>query len=209
MIGTNEEVVTFPSLAAPPLLCVGYPRTSSVGFGAHPVVQARIAAAGTGRGAALLYPHLLHHFLGLPFPGQEDHFPAVDRKHIQAAPEPSCDPLGLEGLPEAPKKQVSSAPGDATCPWQLERGVPQAVDEQADRRVLHLQEDRVPLAVAHEARGGEVPGVAAPTAVPEVRHPVHHLQNTSQGARLAVVQVGGVCGDSPHSSCYLFPSLPA
>lgn len=110
-------------------------------FRAHPVVEAWVAAAGTGRGAALLYPHLFHNFLGLPFPRQENHFSTIDCNHIQAASESPCDSLGQERLPEAPKKQVSSAPGNATGYWQLERGVSQSVDEQADRCVLHLQED--------------------------------------------------------------------
>lgn len=119
-------------------------------FGAHPVVEARVAAAGTGGGAALPDPHLLQDFLRLPFPWKENHFSAVDCNHVQAAPESPRDSLGLQRLPEAPKNQVSPALGDATGPWQLERGVAQAVDEQADGIVLHLQEHRVPLAVAHK-----------------------------------------------------------
>lgn len=119
-------------------------------FGAHPVVEARVAAAGTGGGATLLYPHLLHDLLGLPFPRKENHFSAVDCNHVQAAPEAPCDSLGLQRLPEAPKHQVSSALGDTAGSWQLQRGVSQPIDEQADRSVLHLQEHRVPLAVAHK-----------------------------------------------------------
>lgn len=110
-------------------------------FGAHPVVQAWIAAAGTSWGAALLHPHLLHHLLGLPFAMQKNHLSAIDGKYIQAAPEPPRDSLGLEWVPEAPKKQVSPALGCAAGPWQLEGGVSQAIDEQTDRRILHLQED--------------------------------------------------------------------
>lgn len=119
-------------------------------FGAHPIVEARVAAAGSGGGATLLYPHLLQDFLRLPFPREENHFSAVDCNHVQAAPEPLCDPLGLQRLPEAPKNQVSSAPGDTAGAWQLEGGVSQAIDEQADRSVLHLQEHGVPLAVTHK-----------------------------------------------------------
>lgn len=120
-----------PFSLAPPLY-VGYSHTSSMSFRAHPIVQARIAAAGASRGAALLHPHLLHHFLGLPFPTQENHFSAIDGKHIQAAPEPPCDSLGLEWVPKAPEKQVSPALGCAAGPWQLQGGVSQAVNEQPD-----------------------------------------------------------------------------
>lgn len=119
-------------------------------FGAHPIVEARVAAAGAGGGATLPYPHLLQDFLRLPLPGKENHFSAIDGNHVQTAPEAPCDSLRLQRLPEAPKSQVLSALGDAAGPWQLERGVSQAIDEQADGSVLHLQEHRVPLAVAHK-----------------------------------------------------------
>lgn len=158
-----------PSLTCPAGLC------------ALPTVETRVLAALAAVEAARGEGPPLQQACSLLAMSQQLQRLSIDHNSIQAAFEALGDIWGRMREDKTAQKEVSFRPQALAGLWEHKEGCACAVNQQANGRVCHLHQNRVPLLVIHVDPGGKISIEATWAAIFQPELSIDQLQREPRG----------------------------